>query len=331
MPFHAGDDELGHATVLHPGGEGDQWWPVGVVHPDVAKVAAALLNGTLATIGGGHSAAFPVGMTTIGKLFRVGPTHHLIGHLPGNEPIGAFEFHDVVDERDAVGSDRSLWGAGSETQRQLTVLPTHKGVVPAGVGTESGRIRMRSFKSTLFYSRTMRWTSQALLAATTQEEVMGGRAWTSLQHKDMRVQKAFALWADSTLGMVVHWTQGQRTQAGRSTAQINALKKIPCPRLDQLSDTTLDKAAESFELLAAKELNPACQGHADVTRSEIDEAVIAMLGLGNRLEDVRQLSRLWCGEPSVHGDNKTALRLLTEDGNKLSPIQEKHRFNVNST
>ena len=30
------------------------------------------------------------------------------------------------------------------------------------------------------------------------------------------------------------------------------------------------------------------------------------------VEEVRKLSRLWCGEPSVHGENKKALCLLAE-------------------
>ena len=313
MPFHAGNDELGQVTMLHTSGEGKPWGPVGTLHSDLARVAENLSKGILISIDGNTSIPLPVEMTTIDKLFRVGPTHHRIGHLQGNEPIGAFELHEVVDARDATGSDRALWKADNQTQRRLKILPTHKGVAPTGIGTDHLRSRMRSFKSILFYARNMRWTSQALLAATTPDPVMGGRAWTSLSHQDVQVQKAFTLWSNSTLGMIVHWTQGQRTQVGRSTVQINALKAIPCPRLDQLPDAALDEAAENFNRLSARELRPACQAHIDLTRSEIDEAVIRMLGLGSAAaEEVRKLCQLWCGEPSVHGENKEALRLLAE-------------------
>ncbi|MCY4204355.1 MAG: hypothetical protein OXE92_01365 [Bacteroidetes bacterium] len=109
---------------------------------------------------------------------------------------------------------------------------------------------MRQFRSTLFYARNMRWTSQALLAAVTNYPGMGGRAWTSLQHEDERICKSFALWANSTLGFLVHWTQGQRTQSGRATNQIKALAQIPCPRLDQLPEDRLDQAAHKFDELA---------------------------------------------------------------------------------
>ena len=196
---------------------------------------------------------------------------------------------------------------------RLVVLPTHKGSAPANVGSDSDRQAMRARQSTLFYARNMRWTSQALLATTTKRPALGGRAWTTLIHEDARVLKAFALWANSTFGMVVHWTKGQRTQAGRSTTQIGALKQIPCPRLDCLDDAALNQGVADFDSLSKTDLLPACQAHADAARFAIDEAVIRLLGLPIHAEDyVFTLRFLWCGEPSVHGGNRAALRKLEQ-------------------
>jgi len=170
-------------------------------------------------------------------------------------------------------------------------------------------------RSNLLYAKNMRWTSQKLLAAKTPQEVMGGRAWASLGHEDSRLQMAFVLWANSTLGMAVHWTRGQRTQAGRSPTQIGALSSIPVPRLDQLDETSLDEAAATFDSLTGKPLKPACQAHSDPLRDRIDEAVVSMFGLPEgALEAVRQIRLLWCHEPSVHGGNKSALALLRREG-----------------
>ena len=157
----------------------------------------------------------------------------------------------------------------------------------------------------------MRWTSQALLAAMTKHDTMGGRAWTVLESDDIRVCKAFALWANSTLGMRVHWTQGQRTQAGRSTTQIGALGQMPCPRLDELDEKNLNRAENRFDELASSQLSPACQAHADEARRKIDSAVVKMLGLPKSAKDtVAALRSLWCSEPSVHGQNKQAVSML---------------------
>lgn len=172
---------------------------------------------------------------------------------------------------------------------------------------------MRANRSDLFYARNMRWTSQALLAATTVDPLMGGRAWTTLSHPDRRVRRACSLWANSIFGMVVHWTRGQRTHAGRSTTQIDALKQIPVPRLDLLEDPALDRAAAFFDWVRTQRLAPACQAHCDPARSSIDGAVVDLLGLPAeaRVAAVK-LRRLWCEEPSVHGRNQRAVALLDE-------------------
>lgn len=310
-PIVVGETEIGQVCVFDAGGKGAPWGPLGVTHAGLAIAANKMACGRLDLIG--KSMELDTGMTTLDDLFRIGPTHDLIGHLKGKDARGAFEFFDITGPTDAIGADRSLWATDSEAQRSLVVLPTHKGVpVP---GRNYGEMRAR--QGTLFYARNMRWTSQALLAATTKHDAMGGSAWTVLEHDDTRVCKALALWANSTLGMMVHWTQGQRTHAGRSRTQIGALGQIPCPKLNKISDDKLDFAAISFDELASKQLLPACQAHADQARQEIDAAVVKMLGLPEATSrTVDELRFLWCSEPSVHGNNQRALSLLTALGSR---------------
>lgn len=303
-PVMAGGDEIGSACVFSPDAEGGEWSPLSAVRGDLALAADTLSRGHLEF--GGAGVDLTVGMTTLDELFEVGPTHHLIGHVAGKARGGEFEFIEITDDGGEIGRDRALWHAKSKAQRSLVVLPTHKGVAlhttTGRGGSASGAKKMRAARSTLFYARNMRWTSQALLAATTKRAVMGGRAWTSLQHDDERVRMAFALWANSTFGMLVHWTRGQRTQAGRSTTQIGALKRIPCPRLGDLGEGKLDQAAAKFRELAQCPLSPAKDAHMDVVRREIDSAVIGILGLpGAAAEIADDLRELWCREPSVTG------------------------------
>ena len=114
--------------------------------------------------------------------------------------------------------------------------------------------------------------------------------------------------------MLVHWTRGQRTQPGKSPAQIGAIKRIPCPRLDQLPRDMLEYADRSFDRLSSTELKPACPAHVDPVRKEIDRIVLTMLGLDDEraMKAVDRLRTLWCHEPSVHGHKKAALRLLED-------------------
>ena len=129
-------------------------------------------------------------------------------------------------------------------------------------------------------------------------------------HPDERVKKSFALWSNSTLGLILHWTQAQRTQPGRASTQIGAIKKVPCPDFNTLSSSSLDYGSEQFEKLATSKLLPACQAHADPARKNMDVVVVRLLGLSDGEIDLDELRMMWCSEPSVHGRNHTALRLL---------------------
>lgn len=276
--------------------EGRPWSYVGTIHDTVAVIANDLAEGRLRDVVGNHILDIP--MTTLGKLFMVGKSHDSIGHLKEKDPRGAFVFHEVTSDTDAVGRYRSLWKADAKTQTKMTVLPTHKGTPHTSKADDIWATR-----STLFYSRGMRWNTQSIVAATTTQEVMGGRAWTSLQHKDKRVMKAFALWANSTYGMMVHWTRGSRTHPGRSPLQVGGIGKVPCPDFGQFGDDVLNTAAAEFDRLSRMELCPAYMTAVDDTRAEINHAVSHMLDIPNY--DTRTLARAWGAEPSVRGSKES--------------------------
>ena len=310
-PIMAGEEEVGQALLYEPPTADGTWMPLGVTRMDLALAADALTRGQLAGLGSlAEPINLPVAMAQLDQVFTVGPTHHLIGHMAGHDNIGAFAFYSVTNQDDADGELRSLWAAQSREQRRLVVPPTHKAFGVIGDLTKP-QIRMYASRGTLHYARNMRWTSQALLAATTDSNVMGGRAWTTLKHSDARVRAVCALWVNSIFGLVTHWTQGQRQQTGRATTQIGALRKIPCPRFDSLDDTALDAAAAAFGKLNRRTLLPACQAHADADRQVIDEAVVEVFDLPEAaLQFAADLRLLWCREPSVHGRNRRAVALL---------------------
>ena len=315
FPVRVGESHMGQVCALKSTGYGAPWSPLGVTHAGLAIAAECLVRGVISLMD--IKLEFSVPMTSIRELFSIGPTHDLIGHPHGGDGRGAFELYKVVERGPWPGPDSAVWSAESKLQRSLVVNPTHEGFMIRKAEAEAMRLK----RGDLFYARNMRWTSQSLLCASTLYKHMGGRAWTVLDHDDQRVRKAFALWANSIFGMVVHWTQGQRTHAGRSTTQVNALANMPCPKLDELADEYLDLAQTRFDELARRPLLPSCQAHVDDVRKEIDLAVLEVLGLiartGNGdeqsnvvLRTTNGLRELWCTEPSVHGQNKKAVKLL---------------------
>ena len=240
-PIMLGLGEIGVSHMFEPLDGGEPWSAVGSLGDALEMIKNGLLGGRLLCTDGAEASTFK--MTTIGELFDVGPTHDIIGHRKGKDPRGAFTFTPVAGATDAVGRHRAMWSADSKTQRSMRTLPTHKGAVHDKARAEA----MWGRRTTLFYQRDMRWTSQAVLSVMTRSGAMGGRAWTGLSHGDERVKKAFALWANSVYGMVTYWATGQRTQHGRSTMQVNAIRGVKCPDFAALGGAALDRAAAAFD------------------------------------------------------------------------------------
>jgi len=312
-PIKVGNDEVGVLLVEKSLTLGAPWSPLSVLNPYLAEAALKLTEGILDWKQ--KQFKLPIPMTTLSQLFVVGPTHHIIGHVSGNTPIGAFEMHEMHMEDSVANPDLSLWHANSKTQKQMLVRPTHKGVSVSFEDRSEFESTMRNSMSKLLYARNMRWTSQTILAATTEYPVLGGRSWTTLKSDREDLFWPFLLWANSTLGMIVHWTQGQRTHAGRSTSQIGAIKTVPSPDFSKLDEGALKFAHQKASSLLQKSLQPACQAHCDPIRKEIDFAVVKMLNLPERaITAIEDLRLLWSKEGSVHGQNKRALELLAEDG-----------------
>ncbi len=298
-----GQEEVGTVENFCARGE-NPWSPLGVLNPELSAAASGIADrGHLIDVSENDSVMkFRVQMKRMEEVFTVGPTHHLIGHLHGGDPGGAHEFFDVSGEDDSVGGLRALWKADAKSQYSLVVHPTHKG----SVHNEQEAQRLSNKKGRLHYQRGIQWTSQRVLAASTKLPVHGGRAWTTLIHEDHRVEKAFSLWANSTLGFFVQWTRGQRSQRGRSSTQVRAIRNMPCPDLASLSERTLDKAASAFHDLSMSELKPAVNIVNDHVRHKLDKAVVVMLGLpvDRAMKTLEVCRRWWSLEPTVSGKNR---------------------------
>ena len=72
-----------------------------------------------------------------------------------------------------------------------------------------------------------RFTSQPLTVAFTEQASIGGRAWPNVIFDDMRFDYAFAVWANSTLGLLCFWWHSNRQVAGRGTTTIMAVESLP--------------------------------------------------------------------------------------------------------
>ena len=303
---------VGSWVVSRVPSPGFPWFAVGMKDHQLARTVAELMTGHLYSIRDMESWAFSLSFTSLGEIIDIGPTHHLIGHLRGKGPIGAFTFDPVAEGQEL--NYPSLWAAEGRNKRTIATGSTHEGSPFSG--RESQQRQMLQERSDLFISRTLGMPSQALAAARTAEPVMGGRAWTALQSDDSRLKDALAIWLNSSLSGVIRTCYAQTTQPGRAAMQINALAGFPVPDFAAASpagEQARRIAQERYGELAALTLEPVSYAFRDENRHQIDSAALAMVGLGDNpaaAQAVAHLRCLWCQEPAVHGGNDAIMRAL---------------------
>ena len=116
-------------------------------------------------------------------------------------------------------------------------------------------------------SRGFRFNSQSLAVAFTDRLSMGGRAWPNTTFEVEQFDYAFAVWGNSTLGLLCYWQHSTRQVAGRGDITISAVETLPVLDFRELSDDQLVMAELIFEEFRDKELKPAYLADADPNRA----------------------------------------------------------------
>ena len=136
---------------------GFPWYGVGNTSHEFTSVSAALMRGDCWDPIRLSTTPLALDMVALGDLCETGPTHHLVGHPAGSDPIGAFRW-TLVGASMLSSAHQSMWSAESKKQNRLQVQPTHNGEVV----DEALASKLVDERSQWFLSRTLRWTSQVM-------------------------------------------------------------------------------------------------------------------------------------------------------------------------
>ena len=293
---------------------GFPWFAIGNRNFEMTSTACALMQGRIYDPVGQSDKSMGLSSVPLSELTETGPTHHLIGHRTGYEPIGAFEWHDIK-RYVGVSAHHSMWTTDSKNKKSIATQPTHVGVV----SNRQEAQRMNAYRSHWFLSRNLRWTSNAITLAKTDVLCHGGNSWSALQGLSDDVGRCIALWFNSIFGAIVRDAYGQSTQPGRAQLQVKAIAGLPCP--DFGADTAAGNHARwtaglHFNALADLELEPFAYCFRDENRWRIDEVVAEMIGLDTNDSDVQDMLThyrlMFASEPNVNGRNRGVLRALRD-------------------
>ena len=219
-----------------------------------------------------------------------------------------------------------LWAHDARKERQLIVKPDSEGQVKsAGASFDQSIIdekvrRVQATATRAHYTIDLQFNSQSLVVAMTERPCIGGRAWPSVIFENPDHEYTFALWSNSTLGLLMHWWMANKTQSGRGSTTLTTIPTIPALDVRRLSDAQHEQARAAFEALSGARFLPFDQIDKDDARKELDRALLVdVLGLPESLcakgGPLEMLRRKLVAEPQIHGGKKSKV-VFTDDGER---------------
>ncbi len=290
-----GDDLAGEMLAASPAGDGDNWGSVRLLDYSLGQTAYALAGGNLWLPGEPSALDLPV--AHLGSVGKMGLVHR---DITGPAPRGPF--NKVAPSPTATYP--ALWNHDAKQETRIVCQPDSQLQVRPGMESKAAGVWATASRAHLNLEYT--FGAQPLAVAFTERESIGGVVWPNVIFDDKRYDYAFAVWGNSTLGLLCYWWRSSRQQSSKARITIRVAESLPVLDLRTLSDVQLATAQSIFDEFRDQELQPAYLADADPNRARLDRHVICdLLGFDESIYTaVRRLAAKWCAEPSVHGGKR---------------------------
>ncbi|MYC34812.1 MAG: hypothetical protein F4X64_16765 [Chloroflexi bacterium] len=271
------------------------WGAARLLDAEIAQVAYALAAGQLWLPAHAQALALPmaplneIGQRGLDSQLLISPAHR--GPFTKRAPSPTATYP-------------ALWNHNASRETRMVCIPD--AALQVRLGFEGRAAELWATASRVHINRDFRFTSQPLTAAFTEQQSLGGVAWPNVTFPDDRMDYAFMLWCNSTLGLLQFWWHANLQQSGRGRSTIHHTETMPMLDFRVLTDNQLATAETIFNDFRDLELQPAYLADADPNRALLDRRVVCdLLGFDDVVyQAVRRLSAKWCAEPSVHGGKR---------------------------
>ena len=293
--LNVGDDMAGEMLAVPILGDGANWGSVRLLDSALAQTAYALADGKLWLPG--RPAALELKTGLLGSLGKLGMYHLDISGPPPRAPFARVNASPTA-------TYPCLWNHDAQKETRIVCEPDSQLQARAGLEAKASAVWATASRAHL--NRDFTFSSQALTVAFTEQESAGGRVWPNVIFDDERFDYAFAIWGNSTLGLLSYWWHSSRQQSSKASITIRMAESLPTLDFRALTDAQLATAEAIFNDFRDKELQPAYLADADPNRALLDRCVICdLLGFDDGVyQAVRRLAAKWCAEPSVHGGKR---------------------------
>ncbi len=198
-----------------------------------------------------------------------------------------------------------LWHVNSKIQTAMLVEPDAHALPRPDCENKIPRIMARN--SRIHYSQSIRFNAGSVLVMFTEQKTIGVNTLPNVRFTSDKYEYAWALWGNSTLGLLCHWMQAGKQQQGRGILGKMTLRSLPTLDVTQLSPSQLEAAQQIFHGLKHQQMLPFNEMVVDPVRQELDRLLLSeVLGFGEGThaevhEGLALLRKKLCAEPSVHG------------------------------
>ena len=292
FPIPCGDAVAGEMLDAPISDHANGWGAARILDASVAQAAHSLSGGKLWLPGRRQPMRLPVvGLSYVGRRgldsqFFISQAHN----APFTKTVAS-----------PTATYPALWNHDAKKETRMTCAPDSQLQVRRGMEEKAAELWATASRAHL--NRDFTFGSQALAVAFTEQESIGGRVWPNVIFHDKKLDYAFTIWGNSTLGLLSYWWHSSRQQSSKAGMTIRSAESLPVLDLRALTDDQLVMAEMVFDEFRDKELKPAYLADADPNRALLDRRVICDLLVFDEeiYEAVRRLAAKWCAEPSVHG------------------------------
>lgn len=279
--------------------DGGQWPAAGINDLSVAQTAYQLTLGRLWLPGHPDSDIHALPITPLNRVGRLG---FLDRDINGAKDRGAF---DIISPCSATATYPTLWGHDALRERALVVEPDSE--AHTRIGKEHRAHEIWETRSRIHHNRDFRFNSQALAVAFTESSTLGGRSWPNLILNQPDHEPVYALWANSTLGVLLYWWHSSKQDSGRGMMPRLQAASMHVLDTEALNAEQIERANLVFEDMKHRQMLPFNEAHQDQVRKELDyRLLVDILGVPSGLmPSLDALREKLCAEPSVHGGKKS--------------------------
>lgn len=257
--------------------------PCAFAQSELVRAAHYLVQGRLYLPGVGSKRH--VRLCPLSNLGRLGPDRR--------------DIHDGFQKTGAGTPYPAFWGHDASAVTTLAQAPNCY-LSPLPKAKEKRPLRkvqdLWPLAGSVLIAERLRLNTQRLAAVRVGEKVLSNVWWPfATRHNDAEVDKALALWLNSTLGLLILLAHREETEGAWVDFKKPVLGEMPVLDVPALTKRQRQALVQAYDLLSGRTLLPLPQMDSDPTRREIDEVIAKTL----RLPDFGVLRQLLAREPVV--------------------------------